>query len=354
MVSDVERSGGSNRAAPWRPPLSLILVSVVAAAAAVVHVAFPSLTIDVVTLGLLAVAALPWLAPVVKSLKFGSLEVDLRDLQQNLQEVRSRVEESVQKVEDLSDQVQRIVFSGAVDADTRTELETAMSGFFAYLRQVGLPLPSTEPHVEVVDRGRVTPVYYSARAGKILVARKLTGDLGRVLWAYGDYLCGSVVQLPSKQWSPQLRAVSSGLGVYFSCSYRDSPQVAKETYELSRREAASDSQRRHVETREQQANLDSNRLRIRKLSAEPGAVGDSQIHDGLAWGGTLWGVRAVLGAETADRLLIESWKGIAKEPVLAASPGFANTLVGLIEQQNDAMAAKQVQEMLRKRGLVLG
>jgi hypothetical protein len=31
---------------------------------AVVHVAFPSLTIDVVTLGLLAVAALPWLAPV--------------------------------------------------------------------------------------------------------------------------------------------------------------------------------------------------------------------------------------------------------------------------------------------------
>jgi hypothetical protein len=195
------------------------LVSVLAVGAAVVHVAVPSLTIDAVTLGLLAVAALPWLAPVVKSFKFGSLEVDLRDLQQNLYEVRSRVEESVQKVDDLSDQVQRIAFSGAVDAGTRTELETVMSGFFAHLRQAGLPLPSTEPHVEVVDRGRVTPVY-------------------------------------------------------LSCSYRGSPEVAKESYELYEREAASDNQRRNLETRERQANLDSNR----QLREHP-----SGAHRAAAW-----------------------------------------------------------------------
>jgi hypothetical protein len=67
-VSDFERSGGTHQVAAWRPPLSLILVSVLAAGAALIHVAFPSLTIDAVTLGLLAVAALPWLAPVVKSL----------------------------------------------------------------------------------------------------------------------------------------------------------------------------------------------------------------------------------------------------------------------------------------------
>jgi hypothetical protein len=353
-VSDVERSDDSNQAVPWRPPLSLILVSVLAVGTAVVHVAFPSLTIDVVTLGLLAVAALPWLAPVVKSFKFGSLEVDLRDLQQSVYEVRSRVEESVQKVEDLSDQVQRIVFSGAVDPGTRTELETAMSGFFAHLRQAGLPLPSTEPHVEVVDRGRVTPVYYSARTGKIMVARKLTGDLGRVLWSYGDYLCSSVLELPPEQWSPQLKAVKSGLAVYLSCSYRGSPEVAKESYELYEREAASDNRRRNLETRERQANLDSNSFRIPKLSAEPGARGDSPTRDGLAWGGTLWRVRTVLGVDTADKLLIQSWKAVAKEPVLAASASFASTVVELTEQQRSAMAAAQVREVFRKRGLVLG
>jgi hypothetical protein len=356
-MSEVERSGRTDQAAPWRPPLSLILVSVLAAAAALIHVAFPSLTIDAVTLGLLAVAALPWLTPVVKSLKFGSLEVDLRDLQQNLHEVKSRVEESAQKVEDLSDQVQKIVFSGAVDAGTKSELETAMSGFFAHLRQAGLPLPSTEPHVEVVDRGRSTPMFYNSRTGKILVARKLAADLGRVLWSYGDYLCSSVVELPSEEWSPQLRAVKSGLAVYLSCSYRGSPEVAKESYEVYKREAASDDRRRNLQTLERQANLDSNRFRIRKLSAEPRiagkSAGDSHLQDAVAWGGTLWRVRAILGAETTDRLLIESWKCIAKEPILAASTSFASTLIELTEQQNGVAAAEQVQEVFRKRGLVL-
>jgi hypothetical protein len=356
-VSDVEQSGGTDQAVPWRPPLSLILVSVLAAAAALIHVAFPNLTIDVVTLGLLAVAALPWLVPVVKSLKFGSFEIDLKDVQQNLREVKSQVEESAQKVEDLSEQVQKIIFSGTVDAGTRTELETAMSGFFVHLRQAGLPLPSTEPHVEVVDRGRFTPMSYSARTGKILVARKLAGDLGRVLWSYGDYLCSSVVELPSDQWSPQLRAVKSGLAVYLSCSYRGSPEVAKESYEVFQREAANDDRRRYLETLEQQANLDNNRFRIRKLSAEPGkagtSAGDSQLRDALAWGGTLWGVRALLGAEMTDRLLVESWTGIAKEPAMAASASFASTLLELTEQQNGVTAAKQVQEVFRKRGLVL-
>ena len=357
-VSEFERSGGTDQVTAWRPPLSLILVSVLAAGAALIHVVFPGLTIDAITLGLLAVAALPWLAPVVKSLKFGSLEVELVNLQQNLHEVKSRVDESVQKVEDLSDQVQRIVFSGAVDAGTRTELETAMSGFFAHLRQAGLPLPLTEPIVEIVDKGRATPMHYNARTGKILVARKLAGDLGRVLWSYGDYLCSSVVDLPSEQWSPQLRAVKSGLAVYLSCSYRGSPEVAQESYQIYEREAASDDRRRYLKTLERQANLDSNRFRIRKLSAEPGVAGapanDSQIQDALAWGGTLWHVRALLSAETADKLLIESWKGVAKEPALAASASFASILVGLAGQQNGEMAAKQVQEVFRKRGLVLG
>jgi hypothetical protein len=229
-----------------------------------------------------------------------------------------------------------------------------MSGFFTHLRQAGLPLPSTEPHVEVVDKGRVTPVYYSARTGKIMVARKLTGDLGRVLWSYGDYLCSSVIELPPEQWSPQLKAVKSGLAVYLSCSYRGSPEVAKESYELYEREAASDNQRRNLETRERQANLDSNTLRIQKLSAEPGARGDSQTRDGLAWGGTLWRVRTVLGADTADKLLIQSWKAVAKEPVLAASASFASTVLELTEQQRGPEAATQVQEVFRKRGLVLG
>ena len=117
-------------------------------------------------------------------------------------------------------------------------------------------------------------MHYNARTGKILVARKLAGDLGRVLWSYGDYLCSSVVDLPSEQWSPQLRAVKSGLAVYLSCSYRGSPEVAQESYQIYEREAASDDRRRYLETLERQANLDSNRFRIRKALGGAGGGGD--------------------------------------------------------------------------------
>jgi hypothetical protein len=193
-------------------------------------------------------AALPWLAPVVKSFRFGSLEVDLRDLQQSVQRGREPGRGERPEGRGPVRPGAEIAFSGAVDAGTRTELETAMSGFFTHLRQAGLPLPPAEPHVEV----------------------------------------------PPEQWSPQLKAVKSGLAVYLSCSYRGSPEVAKESYELYEREAASDNQRRNLETRERQANLDSNTFRIAKLSAAPGARGDSQTRDGLGWGGTLWRKRGLV------------------------------------------------------------
>jgi hypothetical protein len=45
---------------------------------------------------------------------------------------------------------------------------------------------------------------------------------------------------------------------------------------------------------------------------------------------------------------------IAKEPVLAASASFASTVLELTEQRRGATAATQVQEVSRKRGLVLG
>jgi hypothetical protein len=60
------------------------------------------------------------------------------------------------------------------------------------------------------------------------------------------------------------------------------------------------------------------------------------------------------GGVGADRLAIQSWKATAKEPVLAASASSASTVVELTEQQRGAMAATHVQEVFRKRGLVLG
>jgi hypothetical protein len=58
-----------------------ILITVVAVAVGAVHLAVPSLRIDVVTLCLLVLALLPWLGPVIKSVELpGGFAVELQDV----------------------------------------------------------------------------------------------------------------------------------------------------------------------------------------------------------------------------------------------------------------------------------
>lgn len=59
-----------------------IAVSAVAAVLAVAHVFFPDLAIDATTLFLLAVAVLPWLLPLFKSMEFpGGWKIEFQELQ---------------------------------------------------------------------------------------------------------------------------------------------------------------------------------------------------------------------------------------------------------------------------------
>jgi hypothetical protein len=59
-----------------------IAISATAVLLGVVHVVWPGLSVDAVTLGLLVVAMLPWLTPLVKSLELpGGWKIEFRDLQ---------------------------------------------------------------------------------------------------------------------------------------------------------------------------------------------------------------------------------------------------------------------------------
>lgn len=60
-------------------------VSAVVAAVAVGHVVWPG-HIDTIFLALLALAFLPWLAPLIKSIKVGGWEIEFRELEQRLAE----------------------------------------------------------------------------------------------------------------------------------------------------------------------------------------------------------------------------------------------------------------------------
>lgn len=68
-----------------------ILITLAALIVAIIHVAYPSITIDATTVFLLAVAVLPWLIPLVKSLELpGGWKVEF----QELEEAKSKAEKA--------------------------------------------------------------------------------------------------------------------------------------------------------------------------------------------------------------------------------------------------------------------
>ncbi len=59
-----------------------ILITILSLAVAIVHVLFPALTIDGITVFLLVIALLPWLIPLVRSLEFpGGWKVEFQELE---------------------------------------------------------------------------------------------------------------------------------------------------------------------------------------------------------------------------------------------------------------------------------
>lgn len=77
-----------------------IFITFAAIIIAVAHLAFPNLTIDGVTLALLVIALLPWLAPIIKSIELpGGLKIELQELKAKIDEVGGLARNAEQQAE---------------------------------------------------------------------------------------------------------------------------------------------------------------------------------------------------------------------------------------------------------------
>jgi len=75
-----------------------ILLSLVAVAIAISHTLWPSAKIDGVTLGLIGLAVLPWLAPVIKSIELpGVGKIELQEVKSQVEELRGQTASASQK-----------------------------------------------------------------------------------------------------------------------------------------------------------------------------------------------------------------------------------------------------------------
>ena len=83
------------------------VITIVALIGIIVHIMMPEMMIDNITLGLLVIAILPWFVPVIRSIKWGNLEVDLQDrvekLEVDTKEMHTEMEKMAQTVNEMKD-----------------------------------------------------------------------------------------------------------------------------------------------------------------------------------------------------------------------------------------------------------
>lgn len=167
-----------------RPLLLPLMVTSACIALAVVHLIYPRLKIDIITLGLLLGAALPWLAPILKSIELpGGLKFELQEFKKEVRENVTATQQAVQGLGDRVDSVERLVFQGATP-DQEAALTESIAGFRQYIESNGLTLPSATAVVKITPN--------SARAdyrddGTIEIGGKVAEDVTVVLHEYAHY-----------------------------------------------------------------------------------------------------------------------------------------------------------------------
>jgi hypothetical protein len=224
--------------------------------------------------------------------------------------------------------------SSALTPELQRTLETSLQNFKAYLVKLGFSVPSEtisvkiSPGTVVDDQG---VALWDPTTHSIMVASAFASDEVSVLRQLAHELLE-----PSGKPPQDYFAIESGLATYFPCSFTDYPMLA------DRASAAG------------KAIFPPQDLRKRRKFAEI-QVSDwnSVQNDGSeVWGGALWEIRQLLGAELADQLIANTSRTFApgREPAFAS---FANDLVANSRSVEGGTHTEQVREIFKGRGLSL-
>jgi hypothetical protein len=205
-----------------------ILVSIFCVAIALVHVLFPEVTIDFVTLGLLIAAALPWLSPILKSIELpGGFKVELQELKREVMTEVAAAKSEVKSLGERVDTVEGFIFEG-VSPEREVRLSHELTAFRNYLAQLGAPFAEGKPTVKVVPR--LDDAYYDRSS--VVVGEIWVDEPSIVLHAYGHYALQSMwkqikgahdIERFAKM--DHVKITEAALADYLTASFLNDPQV---------------------------------------------------------------------------------------------------------------------------------
>jgi hypothetical protein len=303
-------------------PRAPTVISVLAVIVAVAHTVFPDLAIDTTTLLLLGIAALPWLAPILKSFKLpGGVEVVLRDIETKIDHVQARVHENAEQVQQLAERVERYIFSGDTSPSIEQQVSVLLNDFRTYLLDLGLDVPPAAPSIRI-DRS-LTAGYYDGMKGEMVLGSDLASDW-MVLRQYCNHVLSSKLG-GGQALSAEASALRSGLAYYFPCSYKDLiPDV--------------------------QASLEGAQIMdiLRPLSGPTDSI-HRELAVGVAWMRLLWKVRDRVGKRNTDRAIAVAWANVDGSYL-----DFANEMLSELNGRVEAEALDDLRAIFAEAGMDSG
>ncbi|MGE5112918.1 MAG: hypothetical protein ACM3JB_18790 [Acidobacteriaceae bacterium] len=275
-----------------------ILVSSTALAVMAAHLVWPSVRIDAITLGLLILAAVPWLAPLFKSIELpGGWKVEFQELKREI----ARKGEEVTALAGRVEKVERIAFAGRTTSDFRERVTSDLRELHGYFNRIGANLGSTFPSVRVSeDAGAVG--YYTAESNTIVIGEEARDNFDLVLRLYTQHVLSTLSQ---KEMGEPNQYIRHALATYFPCSFKNYPSLG-----FTKKQAEEDERRTghpYAHNLDHQRRL-TKRLLKRVIPASSIDFDISRVWDVASiWGGALWELRTAIGEERTDAAFLRAW-----------------------------------------------
>jgi hypothetical protein len=304
---------------------------------AAVHLLWPAVRIDAITVGLLVLAVVPWLGPLFKSIQLpGGWKVEFQELKREVAEKRQEVAALAGRVK----QIERLVFTGKTTPRFQETVRETLGALHAYFEAIGANLLNSHPTSVHVDENAGELGYYDESHNRIVIGSKAIYNSDLVLRQYAFHVLSSMVEDPDDELNSY---VKSALATYFPCSFKNSPSLG-----LSSEEAADEERRTgrpYLHNLHHQRRFSQDQFR--RLS-KSGDLTARIWTIGCLWGGALWEVRGALGHERADRTFLAAWVSMKWK----ADDRSGMAWIGEIANALDDRSRRKAIEIFERRGFV--
>jgi hypothetical protein len=257
----------------------------------------------------------------------------------------SQVSEDLQAVSKRLDRLEKLAFepSSALTPALQKSLQASFDAFQSYLRTLGYN-SKTEKVSIYVDPTLKDNSFYSD--GRIVIGKPFAEDQDVIFREYTHHALTESIPGGVKALSGvQLSGVESGFGDYYPCSFKNDPIFgAKAAQVLKTLYGPSQFPHDYIRTLVDGSSLDQLPASQRQIPTQIGAV----------WGGAFWQIRNLLGKDTADKLLFDSWLALQAQELAADDPSFfVQHLVDLDRVRRGRRDLTQIRSILEQRRLPL-